>query len=125
MPLLDALNWKWENATAGAVAGFSTVAILHPLDVVRTRFQGLLPSSFSSTPFFFFFFFLLDVEIQLLIVFGFAVNDGRLANLPSYKNTGHAIYTIARTEVGCLSLVFIFSLIYFRDFSDWICWYWR
>ncbi|KAH7663265.1 solute carrier family 25 (mitochondrial folate transporter) member 32 protein [Dioscorea alata] len=65
MPLLDALNWKWENATAGAVAGFSTVAILHPLDVVRTRFQ---------------------------------VNDGRLANLPSYKNTGHAIYTIARTE---------------------------
>ncbi|KAJ0982346.1 hypothetical protein J5N97_010601 [Dioscorea zingiberensis] len=65
MPLLDAVNWKWENATAGAVAGFATVAALHPLDVVRTRFQ---------------------------------VNDGRYANLPAYKNTGHAIYSIARTE---------------------------
>ncbi|KAJ0961161.1 hypothetical protein J5N97_000845 [Dioscorea zingiberensis] len=65
MPLPDAVNWKWENATAGAVAGFATVAALHPLDVVRTRFQ---------------------------------VNDGRYANLPAYKNTGHAIYSIARTE---------------------------
>ncbi|KAJ0960488.1 hypothetical protein J5N97_001647 [Dioscorea zingiberensis] len=65
MPLPDAVNWKWENATAGAVAGFATVAALHPLDVVRTRFQ---------------------------------VNDGRYANLPAYKNTGHAIYSISRTE---------------------------
>ncbi|KAG7034115.1 Folate transporter 1, chloroplastic [Cucurbita argyrosperma subsp. argyrosperma] len=31
--------WQWENATAGAVAGFATVASVHPLDVVRTRFQ--------------------------------------------------------------------------------------
>jgi solute carrier family 25 folate transporter 32 len=33
-------KWQWENATAGAVAGFATVAAVHPLDVVRTRFQG-------------------------------------------------------------------------------------
>ncbi|KAH0855482.1 hypothetical protein HID58_007963 [Brassica napus] len=32
-------SWQWENATAGAVAGFATVAAMHPLDVVRTRFQ--------------------------------------------------------------------------------------
>lgn len=32
--------WSWENAAAGAAAGFTTVAALHPLDVVRTRFQG-------------------------------------------------------------------------------------
>ncbi|XP_027921046.1 folate transporter 1, chloroplastic-like isoform X1 [Vigna unguiculata] len=58
-------QWQWENATAGAAAGFATVAVMHPLDVVRTRFQ---------------------------------VNDGRVAHLPSYKNTAHAIYTIARYE---------------------------
>ncbi|KAL0692134.1 hypothetical protein Bca4012_059314 [Brassica carinata] len=28
--------WEWEKATAGAVAGFATVAAMHPLDVVRT-----------------------------------------------------------------------------------------
>ncbi|KAF9619226.1 hypothetical protein IFM89_005780 [Coptis chinensis] len=58
-------RWQWENATAGAIAGFATVATLHPLDVVRTRFQ---------------------------------VNDGRVTNLPLYRNTAHAIYTIARVE---------------------------
>ncbi|KNA17902.1 hypothetical protein SOVF_075700 isoform A [Spinacia oleracea] len=58
-------KWEWENATAGAVAGFTTVAIMHPLDVVRTRFQ---------------------------------VNDGRISNLPSYKNTPNALFTIARSE---------------------------
>ncbi|CAN0919155.1 Folate transporter 1, chloroplastic [Linum grandiflorum] len=58
-------NWQWQNATAGAVAGFSTVATMHPLDVVRTRFQ---------------------------------VNDGRISSLPTYRNTAHAIYTIARLE---------------------------
>ncbi|KAF4347058.1 hypothetical protein G4B88_026261 [Cannabis sativa] len=50
-------RWQWENATAGALAGFATVAAMHPLDVVRTRFQ---------------------------------VNDGRVSNLPTYKNTVHA-----------------------------------
>uniref|UniRef100_N1QZK2 Mitochondrial substrate carrier family protein M n=1 Tax=Aegilops tauschii TaxID=37682 RepID=N1QZK2_AEGTA len=33
--------WTWENAGAGATAGFATVATFHPLDVVRTRFQGI------------------------------------------------------------------------------------
>ncbi|PON99561.1 Mitochondrial substrate/solute carrier [Trema orientale] len=51
-------RWQWENATAGAVAGFATVAAMHPVDVVRTRFQ---------------------------------VNDGRVSNLPTYKNTFHAV----------------------------------
>ncbi|KAL5554673.1 hypothetical protein UlMin_042074 [Ulmus minor] len=32
-------RWQWENATAGAIAGFATVATMHPLDVVHTRFQ--------------------------------------------------------------------------------------
>ncbi|KAH9663006.1 Folate transporter 1 [Citrus sinensis] len=58
-------QWQWENATAGAIAGFATVAAMHPLDVVRTRFQ---------------------------------VNDGRVSNLPTYKNTAHAILTISRLE---------------------------
>eukprot|EP00250_Pteridium_aquilinum_P012047 c20476_g1_i1 orf=158-1060(+) len=31
--------WQVENAVAGALAGLTTVAALHPLDVVRTRFQ--------------------------------------------------------------------------------------
>ncbi|KAF8049654.1 hypothetical protein N665_2159s0005 [Sinapis alba] len=58
--------WEWENATAGAVAGFATVAAMHPLDVVRTRFQ---------------------------------VNDGRgFSALPTYKNTAHALFSIARLE---------------------------
>ncbi|VYS64064.1 unnamed protein product [Arabidopsis thaliana] len=60
-----AASWQWENATAGAVAGFATVAAMHPLDVVRTRFQ---------------------------------VNDGRGSSLPTYKNTAHAVFTIARLE---------------------------
>ncbi|XP_059435744.1 folate transporter 1, chloroplastic isoform X2 [Corylus avellana] len=65
MPESKSERWQWENATAGAVAGFATVAVMHPLDVVRTRFQ---------------------------------VNDGRVSNLPSYKNTANAIFTIARLE---------------------------
>ncbi|KHG09329.1 Mitochondrial folate transporter/carrier [Gossypium arboreum] len=32
-------QWQWETATAGAVAGFATVAAMYPLDIVRTRFQ--------------------------------------------------------------------------------------
>ncbi|XP_028774660.1 folate transporter 1, chloroplastic-like isoform X2 [Neltuma alba] len=58
-------QWQWENATAGAVAGFATVVVMHPLDVVRTRFQ---------------------------------VNDGRVPFVPSYKNTAHAVITVARSE---------------------------
>ncbi|XAR73825.1 hypothetical protein NMG60_11007923 [Bertholletia excelsa] len=58
-------DWQWENATAGALAGFAAVAFSHPLDVVRTRFQ---------------------------------VRDGRTSFLPNYKNTPHALWTIARTE---------------------------
>ncbi|XVF17958.1 hypothetical protein REPUB_Repub10bG0169900 [Reevesia pubescens] len=58
-------QWQWETATAGAVAGFASVAAMYPLDIVRTRFQ---------------------------------VNDGRVNNFPSYKNTFHAIFTITRLE---------------------------
>ncbi|CAN6315369.1 unnamed protein product [Urochloa humidicola] len=58
--------WTWENAAAGAAAGFTTVAALHPLDVVRTRFQ---------------------------------VSGGRgWSEMPPYRNTAHAVYTIARSE---------------------------
>jgi solute carrier family 25 folate transporter 32 len=66
-----AASWQWENATAGAVAGFATVAAMHSLDVVRTRFQ---------------------------------VNDGRGSSLPTYKNTAHAVFTIARLEVSQMKL---------------------
>ncbi|CAL5366329.1 unnamed protein product [Camellia sinensis] len=65
MSALKSVNWQWENATAGALAGLATVSFSHPLDVVRTRFQ---------------------------------VSDGRTSNLPSYKNTHQAVWTIARTE---------------------------
>ncbi|GFY80340.1 folate transporter 1 [Actinidia rufa] len=65
MSAWKSVNWQWENATAGAVAGLATVAFSHPLDVVRTRFQ---------------------------------VSDGRTSNLPAYKNTSQALWTIARTE---------------------------
>ncbi|VAI02178.1 unnamed protein product [Triticum turgidum subsp. durum] len=65
-PLPSTGAWTWENAVAGATAGFATVATFHPLDVVRTRFQ---------------------------------VSGGRgLSDLPPYRNTGHAVYTIARSE---------------------------
>lgn len=32
-------DWKWQSAVAGSVAGLTTVVALHPLDIVRTRFQ--------------------------------------------------------------------------------------
>ncbi|MFS7954892.1 putative mitochondrial carrier domain superfamily [Helianthus anomalus] len=37
------LDWQWENAVAGSFAGLATVTFSHPLDVVRTRFQGKVP----------------------------------------------------------------------------------
>lgn len=47
MVVAEAKRWRWENAAAGAIAGFTTVASLHPLDVIRTRFQGLSPLPIS------------------------------------------------------------------------------
>lgn len=41
MSALKTVDWQWQNAVAGSVAGLATVAFSHPLDVVRTRFQGL------------------------------------------------------------------------------------
>ncbi|CAL0313129.1 unnamed protein product [Lupinus luteus] len=64
-PTTTSQHWHWDNAVAGSAAGFATVAVMHPLDVVRTRFQ---------------------------------VNDGRVSHLPSYRNTAHAVFTIARSE---------------------------
>ncbi|KAE8718495.1 Folate transporter 1 [Hibiscus syriacus] len=68
-------QWQWENATAGAVAGFATVAAMYPLDIVRTRFQGR------------------SLSLALSVF-----NDGRVTNFPTYKNTAHAIFTISRLE---------------------------
>ncbi|KAG5535982.1 hypothetical protein RHGRI_023690 [Rhododendron griersonianum] len=65
MSALKTVDWQWQNAVAGSVAGLATVAFSHPLDVVRTRFQ---------------------------------VSDGRTSSLALYKNTPHALWTIARTE---------------------------
>ncbi|KAL6843601.1 hypothetical protein ACP4OV_026663 [Aristida adscensionis] len=66
MPPSPTEAWTWENAAAGAAAGFATVAALHPLDVVRTRFQ---------------------------------VSGGRgWSEVPPYRNTAHAVYTIGRSE---------------------------
>ncbi|KAK6924424.1 Mitochondrial substrate/solute carrier [Dillenia turbinata] len=57
--------WQWENGTAGDFAGVANVACMHPLDVVRPRFQA---------------------------------NDCRLSSLPSYRNTIHALLTVARSD---------------------------
>ncbi|KAH9663007.1 Folate transporter 1 [Citrus sinensis] len=75
MSELKSGQWQWENATAGAIAGFATVAAMHPLDVVRTRFVAVA------------------IVGELILV-----NDGRVSNLPTYKNTAHAILTISRLE---------------------------
>lgn len=105
-PADEAERWKWENAAAGAVAGFATVAALHPLDVVRTRFQGLLLVSLLRLS-------ALRMS-QTIFSFPLLVTDGRASHLPLYRNTAHAIYTIARTEVGyfcspCLWFVCYYS----------------
>ncbi|KAL3613984.1 hypothetical protein CASFOL_042058 [Castilleja foliolosa] len=33
-------GWQWENEAAGSAAGLLTVIFTHPIDVIRTRFQG-------------------------------------------------------------------------------------
>ena len=53
----------WENAAAGSIAGFATVAIMHPLDVVRTRFQGHIT-----------FLLLFIIFCCLFVIFGFVLN---------------------------------------------------
>ncbi|RWW43961.1 hypothetical protein BHE74_00050323 [Ensete ventricosum] len=67
-PANEAERWKWENAAAGAVAGFATVAALHPLDVVRTRFQDV--------SLVFIFFFLLPCFVSLFLVAARLISPG-------------------------------------------------
>jgi hypothetical protein len=89
--------WTWENAAAGAAAGFATVAALHPLDVVRTRFQGNRPpKSRTVDP--------SAAEARSNDQWPWpsrrAVTGGRgWSEVPPYKNTAHAVYTISRSEV--------------------------
>ncbi|KAL3643465.1 hypothetical protein CASFOL_014280 [Castilleja foliolosa] len=33
-------GWQWENEAADSAAGLLTVIFTHPIDVIRTRFQG-------------------------------------------------------------------------------------
>lgn len=93
-----AADWQWENAAAGSAAGLATVSFTHPLDVVRTRFQGsssvcAIKIQLCS----------LKPENHLTTIFFFKlVNDGRLSNVPTYRNTPHALFTIARAEVVVL-----------------------
>lgn len=107
-----AAPWQWENATAGAVAGFATVAAMHPLDVVRTRFQGLIFHSWNwlKTRF-----LTHQFVYSCLLHLIETVNDGRGSSLPTYKNTAHAVFTIARLEVSQkkLSLPFFYLLVSF------------
>ncbi|KAL1183648.1 hypothetical protein V6Z11_A02G196900 [Gossypium hirsutum] len=37
--LAQPIQWQWEEATAGVVAGFATFTAMYPFDVVPTRFQ--------------------------------------------------------------------------------------
>lgn len=37
--LQGAAEWRWDSAVAGGAAGLTSVVALHPLDIVRTRFQ--------------------------------------------------------------------------------------
>ena len=70
-------QWKWESAVAGGVAGLTTVVALHPLDIVRTRFQGLL--FLLLTPFtclFLFFSFSMFFWVLLLSVHGLDASEG-------------------------------------------------
>ncbi|PPD95727.1 hypothetical protein GOBAR_DD07246 [Gossypium barbadense] len=43
-------QWQWETATAGAVAGFATVAAMYPLDIgLKGLYAGFLPAVLGST----------------------------------------------------------------------------
>lgn len=53
------------------------------------------------------------ITLFLFWFFLLAVNDGRVHFVPSYKNTAHAIFTIARSEVTDFFL-----------FTFWFFFYW-
>jgi hypothetical protein len=104
----EAETRRWENAAAGAAAGFATVAALHPLDVVRTRFQGnppFRPYTLGTSE-----------RLRRRATNGNralslscwrAVSGGRgWSEVPPYRNTAHAVYTITRSEVSSTPTTF-------------------
>lgn len=81
-----------------------TLSMLSVLDLQASIFS----LTYSFTPFFYLFIYIpfsiwrwlmVDVRILGWIDWVWTVNDGRLTNLPTYKNTAHAILTITRLEV--------------------------
>lgn len=89
-----------DHAVAGLGAGFITTLCLHPLDLVKTRFQGVLGDASMGRwvlgndircyCFFFWFFFFCVVQDALPV--------GRIR----YRNTWHAFTNIVQVGEQCV-----------------------
>ncbi len=77
-------------AIAGLSSGFVSSFLLHPLDVVNTRFQA---------------------------------HDGKMTTLPKYRNTGHALISIARSD-GVLALYAGLAPNLVGQSLSWGCFFW-